>query len=71
MQVVESKDIFIIYGFPVNTDRKIKAKRLNIIIKYREEIISRQICIATNINISVKKFDKLSKYKNLQNEIQK
>eukprot|EP00795_Rhopilema_esculentum_P010520 gene10520-19245_t len=73
LQVVDSENVTILRDFPVNTDRTIQANRPDIIIKDRKTrmCILIDMRVLTDRNISVKEFDKLSKYKDLEIEIQK
>ena len=73
LPVVEIDNITILWDFPVNTDRTIQANRPDIIIKdkKKKECILIDMSVPTDKNISVKVFDKLSKYKDLEIEIQK
>ena len=71
--VVESKHVTILWDFPINTDRTIKANRPDIVVKDRKEktCLLIDMSIPTDKNVSLKMFDKLSKYKDLEIEIQK
>eukprot|EP00795_Rhopilema_esculentum_P008488 gene8488-14486_t len=71
--VVEGDNVSILWDFPVYTDRTINAYRPDIIIKDRNEetCLLIDMSIPTDRNISSKEFDKLSKYKDLEIEIQK
>ena len=70
---MELEGISILWDFPVHTDRTIQANRPDIIIKDRKNKVCVLIdmSVPTDKNISVKVFDKLSKYKDLEIEIQK
>ena len=71
--VVEQGNVNVLWDFPINTDRTIKANRPDIIVKDRLE----KTCLLIDMRvpsdriIAVKEFDKLSKYKDLEIEIQK
>ena len=71
--IVEGENTTILWDFPINTDRAIQANRPDIVIKDHKSktclLIDRTI--PTDRNISVKEFDKLSKYKDLQIEIER
>ena len=69
--VVEEENTTILWDFPINTDRTIQANRPDIVIKdYKSRTcLLIDMTIPTDRNISVKEFDKLSKYKDLQIEI--
>ena len=62
-----------IWDFPINTDRTIQANRPDIVIKnYKsKKCFLIDMMIPRHRNISVKEFDKLSKYKDLQIEIER
>lgn len=61
----------IIRDFPINTERRAKAKRPNIIIKQNKDYvyILIRIDVPSDKNTSVKVFDLLIKYKCLELEI--
>ena len=71
--IVEGEYTTILWNFPINTDRTIQANRPDIVIKdYKSKTcLLIDMTIPTDRNISVKKFDKLSKYKGLQIEIER
>ena len=71
--VVEGTNVTILWDFPVNTDRTIQANRPDIIIKDKKEKTCTliDVSVPSDKNIAVKEFDKLSKYKDLEIEIQK
>ena len=70
-RVVEGKNVTILWEFTVHTDRKIDASRPNIIIKYHEErtCIMMDMAVPSDQSISLKEFQKLSKYKDLEIEV--
>ena len=59
--------------YTVHTNRKIDANRLDIIIKNHEErtCIMMDVAVPSDENISLKEFQKLSKYKDLEIEVTK
>ena len=71
--VVERKNVTIPWGFTVQTDRKIDANRLDIVIKNHEErtCIILDVAVASGQNISLKEFRNLSKYKDLEIKVTK
>ncbi|XP_063585357.1 uncharacterized protein LOC134762740 [Penaeus indicus] len=71
--VVEGENATLLWDFSIHTDRTIQTNRPNIIIKdFKEKTC---LLIDTSVpcdqNIAHKEFDKLSKYKDLEIEIQK
>ena len=71
--VVEQGNVTVLWDFPINTDRTIKANRPDIVVKDRLEktCLLIDMSVPSDRNIAVKEFDKLSKYKDLEIEIQK
>ena len=71
--VIESTEVTILWDFSINTDRKIEANRLDITIKNFEEnaCIMIDVTVPADKNISLKEFQKLSKYKDLEIEVTK
>ncbi|XP_066912726.1 uncharacterized protein [Clytia hemisphaerica] len=71
--VVESKNVTILWDFPINTDRTIKANRPDIVVKDRKKrtCLLIDMSVPSDRNVSVKMLDKLSKYKDLEIETQK
>ena len=71
--VIESTEVTILWDFTIHTDRRIDANRPDIIIKDHRE----KTCIMLNVavppdkDISLKEFQKLSKYKDLEIEVTK
>ena len=59
------------YGIPIHTDRTIQANKQNITIKGHKEKTCKLVdfTFPMDVNISAKEFETLSKYKNLQIEI--
>ena len=73
-QTVTDKDkITILWDMPIQTDREIKANRSDIVIKNKQEkcYLLIDMSIPTERNTSVKVTDKLSKYKDLEIEIER
>ena len=70
---MEGENTTILWDFPIKTDRTIQANRPDIVIKnYKSKTcLLIDMTIPTDRNISVKEFDKLSKYKDLQIEIER
>ena len=71
--VTETQDVTILWDFSVHTDRTIKANRPDIIIKDRKkkQCLLIDMTIPSDKNISLKEFEKLSKYKDLEIETTK
>lgn len=71
--VTESQHVTILWDFSVNTDRTIQANRPDIIIKDHKNktCLLIDMSVPSDKNIAVKEFDKLSKYKDLEIEIEK
>ena len=71
--VVEGENITILWDFSIHTDRSIQANRPDIVIKDHKNktCFLVDMAIPTDRNISIKEFDKLSKYKDLQIEMER
>ena len=71
--VTEGPHTTILWDFSINTDRTIKANRPDIVIKDQREktCILIDMSVPSDANISSKEFEKISKYKDLEIEIQK
>ena len=71
--VVEGENTTILSDFPINTDRTTQANRPDIVIKdYKSRTcLLIDTTIATDRNISIREFDTLSKYEDLQIEIER
>ena len=71
--VVEGKNVTILWDFTVQTDRKIEGNRPDIIIKNHEErtCIMMDVALPSDQSISLKEFQILSKYKDLEIEVTK
>ena len=69
----KDSNILIIWDMPVNTDRTITANRPEIVIKGSMNSTSKPIDMAvpSDRNIALREFEKKSKYKDLELEIQK
>ena len=63
----------ILWDFPIRTDRTIQANRPDIIIKHKQSKTCQliEMSVPSDNNISVKEFEKRSKYKDLEIEIAK
>ena len=70
--VTEKDNITILWDMPIQTDREIKANRPDIVIKDKQEksCLLIDMSIPTEKNTSVKVTEKLSKYKDLEIEIE-
>ncbi|XP_068720702.1 uncharacterized protein [Montipora capricornis] len=71
--VTERDNITILWDMPIQTDREIKANRPDIVIKDKKEksCLLIDTSIPTEKNTSVKVTEKLSKYKDLEIEIER
>ena len=71
--VVEGDNVTLLWDFPIRTDRTIQTNSPDIIVKDIKEktCLLIDMSIPTDQNISAKEFDKLSKYKDLEIEIQR
>ena len=71
--VVEGDNVTLLWDFPIRTDRTMQANQPDIIAKDFKEKTCHLIdmSIPADQNIPVKEFDKLSKYKDLDIEIQR
>ena len=71
--VTEGKDVSILWDFPVHTDRTIQANRPDIIVKDKKDNICLLIdmSVPSDNNVAANVFEKLSKYKDLETEIEK
>ena len=71
--VTEGKNVTILWDFIVQTDRKIDANRLDIKIRNHEErtCIMMDLVVPSDQNISLKEFQKLSKYEDREIEVTK
>ena len=71
--VTETKEVTILWDFPINTDRKITANRPDIVIrdKIKKTCLLLDISIPSDVNTSLKTYEKLSKYKGLEIELGK
>ena len=67
------KNLTVLWDFTVHADRKADANRPDIIIKNHEErtCIMMGVAVPSDQNISLKEFQKLSKYKDLEMEVTK
>ena len=71
--VAEGKDAIVLWDFPIHTDRTIQANRPDIVIKDK----ANNTCLFVNMsipsdkNVSAKVFENLSKYKDLEIEVEK
>ena len=72
-QVVENNLVTILWDFPIQTDRTIRANRPDIIIRDKKEKTCYliDVSIPTDKNTSLKTFEKISKYKDLEIEIER
>ena len=71
--VTEGDRVTILWDFPINTDRTIKANRPDIVIKDHKNEFCYLIdmSVPSDNNVAAKTFEKVSKYTDLEIEIQK
>ena len=71
--VTEGKDTTVLWDFPIHTDRTIQANRPDIIIKDKTNntCLFIDMSVPSDRNVSAKVFEKLSKYKDLEIEVEK
>ena len=71
--VTENNEATILWDMPIQTDREIKANRPDIVVKDRKQRTCQliEISVPTERNTSIKTTEKLSKYKDLEIEIEK
>jgi hypothetical protein len=71
--VVENEKVTILWDFTIHTDKTIMANRPDIIVrdKTKKTCLMLDVSIPSDRNTSLKTFEKLSKYKDLEIEIQK
>ena len=71
--VTEGDKCTILWDFPIHTDRTIQANRPDIVVKDKQNntCLLIDMSIPSDRNVSAKVFEKLSKYKDLEIEIQK
>lgn len=71
--VTEGKDVTILWDFPIQTDRTIQANRPDIVIKDRKnkQCFLIDMSVPSDRNVAAKTFEKLSKYKDLEIEVEK
>ena len=71
--VTENEKVTILWDMPIQTDREIKANRPDIVVKDKENktCLLIDMSVPTERNISIKTMEKLSKYKDLEIEIER
>ena len=71
--VIEGKDVSILRGFPIHTDRTIQANGPDIFIKDKRNntCLLIDLSVPSDSNVAAKVFEKLSKYKDLEIEVEK
>ena len=71
--VTENNEATILWDMPIQTDREIKANRPDIIVKDKKQRTCQliEISVHTERNTSIKMTEKLSKYKDLEIEIER
>ena len=70
--VTENDRITILWDMPIHTDRTIAANRLDIVLKNKKDktCLLIDMTIPLNTNTSVKSMEKLTKYKDLEIEVE-
>ena len=71
--VMENNMAVVMWDFPIQTDRTIKANRPDIIIKDKDNktCLMIDVSVPADVNTSLKIYEKLSKYKDLEIEIER
>ena len=71
--VSEGKDVSIVWDFPIHTDNTIQANRPDIVIieKRNNTCLLIDMSVPSDNNVAAKLFEKLSKYKDLEIEVEK
>ena len=71
--VMETKEKTILWDFSIHTDRTIKANRPDLIIKEKtsKKCLLIDVAVPADKNVTIKEFEKRSKYKDLEIEIQR
>ena len=71
--VTEGKDVIILWHMPIHTDKEITANRPDIVIKDKKEnkCIFIDMYVPSERNVANKETEKLSKYKDLEIEVNK
>ena len=71
--ITEEKGATIIWDFAIQTDRKIKSNRQDIVVKgyNRKTCLLIDMSVPTVNTILIKEYHKLSKYKDLEIEVEK
>ena len=72
-RVTEGNDVTILWDFAIHTDRSVKANRPYITVKDHKEktCLLIDMTVPSDRNVSLKKYEKVSKYRDLEIEIQK
>ena len=71
--VTENQTATILWDTPIQTDKEIKANRTGMVVKDKKErtCLLIDMSILTERNTSLKRMEKLTKYKDLEIEIEK
>ena len=66
---MDTPKVLILWDFPIKTDRTIQANRPDIVIKHNQSKTCQltDTSVSSDSNISVKEFEKFSKYKEIGN----
>ena len=70
---IENKNATILWDFDIHTDRTIQANRTDIVVKNHnaKTCFLIDMSVPSNTNVSLKIFEKLGKYKDLETEVTK
>ena len=70
--ITEKDSVMILWDMPIHTDRTIAANRLDIVLKNKKDktCLLIDMTIPLNTNTSVKSMEKLTKYKDLEIEVE-
>ena len=73
--ITEAKGVIVLWDFDIQTDRKIKSNWSDIGVKDykwdKKTCLQNDMSVSADAKISIKKYDKISKYKDLEIEIEK
>ena len=71
-KVIENKNATVLWDFDIHTDRTIQANRPDIVVKnHNDKTFLIDMSVASDTNVSLKIFEKLSKCKDLEIEVTK
>ena len=72
-KVVENNRTKLLWDFPIQTDRKVLANQQDIVVidKQKKESVVIDIAVPSDSNIKQKEYEKLEKYQELKEELQR